>query len=186
MILIDLISQDVALTKKGKEWIGLCPFHREKTPSFSVNEEKQVYFCFGCLASGDVISYLRWHRGLTFSQALRILGRDLPLAPVRQSPTHRALAQTRAAYQHWETATLDRVTRDYWQAWERSEMAELQMALLLCQREASTAEAWEHWQRAYARAQQDAWAALEQLNFFQHPATMGERVQWWEREQGTV
>ena len=46
--IVDIISQYVSLEKKGKDYIGLCPFHQEKTPSFTVNEEKQFFKCFGC------------------------------------------------------------------------------------------------------------------------------------------
>ena len=56
--LSEIIGSDIKLTKKGKEYWGCCPFHPEKTPSFSVNDEKGFYYCFGCGAKGDVYSYL--------------------------------------------------------------------------------------------------------------------------------
>lgn len=186
MTLLDLISQDVSLTKKGKEWVGCCPFHGEKTPSFSVNEDKQLYFCFGCGASGDTITWLRVKRGLSFPQALQVLGRDCPLPPARPRPAQRALAATRLAYQQWETAILDRITRDYWRAWDDAETVALHMALLLVQREPGTEEEWEQWQRLFDTLQNDQWEALEQMDFFQHPATMAERVHLWERQQGAL
>lgn len=181
MTLLDLVAQDVNLTKKGSEWVGLCPFHGEKTPSFSVNEDKQLYFCFGCSASGDAITWLRIKRGLSFQRAAEIMGKGLTLSPMRKSPTHRALADARTRYLHWEAQTLDLITADYWRAWEQAETVELQMALLMVQCDPARAEQWERWQRLFDSLQNDQWAALEKLNFFQHPATMPERVQWWER-----
>ena len=51
--IIDVISEYVVLRKRGKDYLGLCPFHNEKTPSFSVSQEKQVYHCFGCGVGGE-------------------------------------------------------------------------------------------------------------------------------------
>ena len=56
--IIDVISQYVKLERKGKYYFGLCPFHNEKAGSFSVSPSKQMYYCFGCGAGGDVISFL--------------------------------------------------------------------------------------------------------------------------------
>ena len=56
--IVDVISQYVPLKQKGSSFMGLCPFHNEKTPSFSVNREKQFYYCFGCGAGGNVITFL--------------------------------------------------------------------------------------------------------------------------------
>ena len=53
--IVDVISQYVVLKKKGKNYFGLCPFHNEKSPSFSVSQEKQIFNCFGCHTGGDVI-----------------------------------------------------------------------------------------------------------------------------------
>jgi len=56
--IVDVISEYVQLRKRGKNYIGLCPFHSEKTPSFTVSEEKQIYHCFGCHAGGNVFKLL--------------------------------------------------------------------------------------------------------------------------------
>ena len=53
--IVDIISDSVLLKKTGRNFVGLCPFHSEKTPSFTVSPEKQIYHCFGCGASGDAI-----------------------------------------------------------------------------------------------------------------------------------
>ena len=68
-----VISQDVALRKVGRRWVGLCPFHNEKTPSFSVNAEEGFYYCFGCQQSGDAITYVRETEQLDFVGAVELL-----------------------------------------------------------------------------------------------------------------
>lgn len=69
----DIIGQKVKLTKRGREYIGLCPFHHEKTPSFTINESKGFYHCFGCGAHGDIIRYLMDAEGLPFMEAIKKL-----------------------------------------------------------------------------------------------------------------
>jgi DNA primase len=71
--IVALISEQVALKKSGRRWTGLCPFHGEKTPSFSVNAEEGRYYCFGCRASGDQITFVREMQHLDFIDALRVL-----------------------------------------------------------------------------------------------------------------
>ena len=56
--IVALIGEYVALKKSGRRWSGLCPFHGEKTPSFSVNAEEGIYYCFGCHVSGDQITFV--------------------------------------------------------------------------------------------------------------------------------
>ncbi|MDE3107116.1 MAG: DNA primase [Acidobacteriota bacterium] len=71
--LVALISETVALKRSGRRWSGLCPFHAEKTPSFSVNAEEGRYYCFGCRASGDAITWVRETHHLDFVDAVRLL-----------------------------------------------------------------------------------------------------------------
>ncbi|MCB0991126.1 MAG: DNA primase [Acidimicrobiales bacterium] len=71
--IVGVISQFVALKKAGHTWKGLCPFHNEKTPSFSVNPDRGFYYCFGCQASGDVITFVREMEGLDFPGAMEWL-----------------------------------------------------------------------------------------------------------------
>ncbi len=71
--IVALITETVALKKSGRRWSGLCPFHGEKTPSFSVNAEEGRYYCFGCRASGDQITFVREIQHLDFIDALRML-----------------------------------------------------------------------------------------------------------------
>ena len=74
--IVDVISEAVLLKKRGKDFIGLCPFHSEKTPSFSVSPDKQIFYCFGCATGGNVFSFLMKHEGLTFPEAARRLARQ--------------------------------------------------------------------------------------------------------------
>ncbi len=71
--IVQLISNTVALRKAGRRWQGLCPFHTEKTPSFSVNAEEGLYYCFGCRASGDAITFVRETEGLDFVASVELL-----------------------------------------------------------------------------------------------------------------
>lgn len=72
--LVEVIGEVVALKKRGKNFVGLCPFHPEKTPSFSVSPEKQMYYCFGCQVGGNVFSFMVEYEKLSFPDAVRALG----------------------------------------------------------------------------------------------------------------
>ena len=84
--IVDIVSEAVLLKKAGKNFIGLCPFHTEKTPSFSVSPDKQIFYCFGCGTGGNVFSFLMKHEGLSFPETARRLakryGIDLPIKPL--------------------------------------------------------------------------------------------------------
>ena len=71
--LVALVGEHSALRQQGRRWVGLCPFHAEKTPSFSVNAEAGFYYCFGCHASGDAITFVRETEHLGFVEAVRFL-----------------------------------------------------------------------------------------------------------------
>ncbi len=71
--LADIVGQKVKLVKRGREYTGLCPFHQEKTPSFTINESKGFYHCFGCGAHGDIIRFLMDAEGLPFIEAVKKL-----------------------------------------------------------------------------------------------------------------
>lgn len=80
--IVDVVSQYVKLTRKGSSYFGLCPFHNEKTPSFSVTPAKQMYYCFGCGAGGNVFNFVMEYENYTFGEALSYLaqraGVELP------------------------------------------------------------------------------------------------------------
>lgn len=80
--IVDIISQHTELKRNGRNILGLCPFpnHREKTPSFSVSEEKQVYHCFGCKKSGNIINFLEEMRGMNFREAIEYLAERASIA----------------------------------------------------------------------------------------------------------
>lgn len=76
---LDVVSKDVILKKSGGNYWGLCPFHKEKSPSFSVNPAKGIYKCFGCGEGGDALSYLVKTRGLSFSELIKELAGEFGL-----------------------------------------------------------------------------------------------------------
>lgn len=86
--IVDVISGYVRLQKKGSTYFGLCPFHNEKSPSFSVTPGKQMYYCFGCGAGGNVITFLMQYESFTFQEALEALadraGMELPKQEMSQ------------------------------------------------------------------------------------------------------
>ncbi|MCP3098644.1 DNA primase [Myxococcus sp. K15C18031901] len=96
--LVGLISRHVELKKAGREWKGRCPFHQEKTPSFYVVPEKRFYFCHGCRASGDAVSFVQRYLGKTFLDAVRDLARELGIdLEAQQDPGMRERQQIKDA-----------------------------------------------------------------------------------------
>ena len=71
--IVDVISDSVKLQKKGSSYFGLCPFHNEKSPSFSVSRQKQMYYCFGCGAGGNVFTFVMEYENFTFQEAVKSL-----------------------------------------------------------------------------------------------------------------
>lgn len=71
--IVDIISDLVLLKKVGRNYVGLCPFHTEKTPSFTVSPEKQIFYCFGCGTGGNVFNFLMKHDGLSFFETAKML-----------------------------------------------------------------------------------------------------------------
>ena len=78
--IVDVVSQYVKLNKRGSTYFGLCPFHNEKSPSFSVSPGKQMYYCFGCGAGGNVITFLMEYENQTFPEAVRTLAQRAGIA----------------------------------------------------------------------------------------------------------
>ncbi len=94
--LADVVGKRVKLTRKGREHTGLCPFHTEKTPSFTVSEDKGFYHCFGCGAHGDVISFVMNTEGLSFPETVERLAADAGLEVPVETPEAQAEAKRRA------------------------------------------------------------------------------------------
>lgn len=90
--IVDVIGEVVQLTKAGRNFLGLCPFHGEKTPSFNVVEDKQFYHCFGCGRSGDVFKFIEDYRGVSFMEAVQIIGEQAGI-PVQALPLAQARPQ---------------------------------------------------------------------------------------------
>lgn len=84
--IVEVISRHVQLKKTGKNWSACCPFHKEKSPSFSVSEEKRMYYCFGCGAGGDAVDFLVKHLGVTFRQAVESINGGLTLEANSSAP----------------------------------------------------------------------------------------------------
>jgi DNA primase len=86
--IVEVVGRYVTLKKRGRNFVGLCPFHQEKTPSFTVSSEKQIFHCFGCGEGGNVFSFLMKHDNISFVEAVKKLakdtGIDLPIAPEQQ------------------------------------------------------------------------------------------------------
>lgn len=71
--IVDIISETVKLKRSGRNYMGLCPFHNEKSPSFSVSQDKQIYKCFGCGEAGNVLTFVMKNRNLNFIEACKVL-----------------------------------------------------------------------------------------------------------------
>jgi DNA primase len=112
--IVEVIEQRVPLKKAGKSWVACCPFHDEKTPSFNVSATKQLYYCFGCGAGGDVIKFLMDYDRVTFVEAVEELaqhtGMELVRTQVDKTPAHSSTSTQIDLYQ-----LLAQVTR-YFQA----------------------------------------------------------------------
>ncbi len=108
--IVEVVGQTVALRRAGRNFVGLCPFHKEKTPSFSVNPERQFFHCFGCKAGGDVFRFIEETEKVGFLEAVEYLSRraGIPI-PERREGGERgargrlleALESAAAAYEQW-------------------------------------------------------------------------------------
>ena len=78
--IVSVVSEHVTLKQNGRRYWGLCPFHTEKTPSFSVNADQQLYYCFGCKAGGDVIHFVMETERMEFNEAVRHLAERVRLS----------------------------------------------------------------------------------------------------------
>jgi len=108
--IVDVISQTVALKKHGKEYKGLCPFHAEKTPSFTVIPDREFFHCFGCGANGDVIDFVAKHNGTDVASAMAILtnGASLEMSDADKRKRRDIMAQREAAHAQEEADAIKR------------------------------------------------------------------------------
>lgn len=86
--IVEVVSEYVSLKKTGRNFVGLCPFHKEKSPSFTVNPEKQIFYCFGCGEGGNVVTFIMKTNGMTYPEAIRHLAARLGIViPTRKMTT---------------------------------------------------------------------------------------------------
>ncbi len=113
--IVDVVGRHVELKRAGANFMGLCPFHTEKSPSFSVNPGKQFYYCFGCGAGGDAIRFLAEHLGLSFVEAVRELAQGVGLAVPEEhvSPEERQRRDTLRKRRHSLAEVLDKAAAFY-------------------------------------------------------------------------
>ena len=97
--LVDVVSGYLPLRRAGRNFIGLCPFHKEKTPSFTVNPERQFFHCFGCKASGDLISFVMKIENIPFAEAVEVLAERAGVEIPSQDDKREDLDGIREAYQ---------------------------------------------------------------------------------------
>ena len=71
--IVEIISEDIRLKKSGRNYIGLCPFHNDKSPSFTVSQDKQIYKCFSCGEAGNVLTFIMKYKKLNFLEAAKYL-----------------------------------------------------------------------------------------------------------------
>ena len=107
--IVELVGQAMSLKRSGKSWIGLCPFHGEKTPSFSVSPERQLYHCYGCKAGGDVFKFVQETEKVGFLEAAELLSRRAGIPVPERRPGEgglrvallEVLEQAAQAYARW-------------------------------------------------------------------------------------
>lgn len=100
--IVELVGESVKLTRRGRSFVGLCPFHKEKTPSFHVNEERGFYHCFGCNVSGDGIKFVQETEGLTFIEAIRALAERFGI-PITETGSESERKQDQARRRQLQT-----------------------------------------------------------------------------------
>jgi len=88
--IVDVVTEHVSLKRRGSRWVGLCPFHQEKTPSFSVDPERGLYYCFGCHAGGDVFRFVMELENLSFPEAVESLARRFGVTLPEATPGARS------------------------------------------------------------------------------------------------
>lgn len=87
--ILDVVTQYVKLRKTGRNYIGLCPFHQEKTPSFTVSPEKQIFHCFGCHAGGNVVNFVMKYENISFGEAIESLAKQYGIKLTKSSNSKR-------------------------------------------------------------------------------------------------
>jgi DNA primase len=150
--IVELIGQYVKLRRAGSNYLGLCPFHHENSPSFNVNQERQNFYCFGCAKGGDVFSFVMEQEGLSFREALEHLARraGIPIETARGGGGESSRAEL---YQRINAASADFYAR------QLRESPAAERARDYLRRRAIAEEAWPAWGLGYAG---QSWRDLHQ------------------------
>ncbi|MEO1249294.1 MAG: CHC2 zinc finger domain-containing protein, partial [Pseudomonadota bacterium] len=82
----EIVGKRVKLIRRGREFVACCPFHNEKTPSFTVNDDKGFFHCFGCGEHGDVVGFIMRHDGLSFPEAVEQCASQVGMTVPQESP----------------------------------------------------------------------------------------------------
>ncbi|MGL5987700.1 MAG: CHC2 zinc finger domain-containing protein, partial [Burkholderiales bacterium] len=156
--IVDVVERYVPLKKAGQNYQACCPFHSEKTPSFTVSPIKQFYHCFGCGAHGTAISFLMEHSGMSFPDAVKDLasGVGMRLPSEEPTPADRKAAQQKAMVEALDLpAVMQLATRFY-----RSQLKSSTRAINYLKKRGLTGEVAARFGLGYAP---DAWQSLESI-----------------------
>lgn len=143
--IVDVINKRVPLKKTGRNYMACCPFHNEKTPSFSVSPDKQFYHCFGCGASGDAINFVREFERMEFSEAVNSLAQEAGLEVPQAQETN----QSRAFESHKPLYDLLTAASEYYQLMLR-EHPQNQQAISYFQKRGISGHAAKHFDLGFA------------------------------------
>jgi DNA primase len=167
--ILDIVSETVILKKAGQNYQGLCPFHAEKTPSFTVSPAKQIFYCFGCGAGGDVFRFLMKKEGMTFPEALQAVSRRCGIElPTRNLSTE----QKQRISERENLLTANRLALEYFTKSLNASVGHPARGYL--EKRGVTGEIIDRFQIGFAP---DGWDGL--VRFFQTknmPAQLGEKV----------
>jgi len=171
--IVDVISGRVILKKRGKEFVGLCPFHDEKSPSFTVNQAKQMYYCFGCGAGGNAFKFLMELEKRSFSEVVLELAKNYQVPIKTVEPEHRQELQRQISLRE-QLYEISALTANFYEHALRQTQGEEPLAYLKSDRQLSE-ETIQQFQLGYAP---QGWEALysylvEQKNY---PAQLVEQA----------
>jgi DNA primase len=154
---VEIVGRYVQLKKGGANFMGLCPFHGEKSPSFSVSPTKQFYHCFGCGKSGDAIKFLMEHAGMTFIEAVQDLAGQFGMVIPEEegSPQDRARAQAQREKQNTLTSVLEKAGDAY-----KRQLRESQRAIEYFKGRGLSGEIAKHFGLGYAP---EGWRSLASI-----------------------
>ncbi|MDK4537461.1 DNA primase, partial [Kingella kingae] len=156
--IVDIIDQYVPLKKGGANYMACCPFHKEKSPSFSVSPTKQFYHCFGCGAHGSAIGFVMEHQGLSFVEAVQMLADRVGMTvPNVRSETPESTAQRVARKQQQQT--LENIVQAACEFY-RQQLPQNQQAIDYVKKRGLSREIAEHYGIGYAP---DGWQPLAQI-----------------------